>query len=606
MEQIQFGLALDYDSGRYCTAATNGKIAIEVHCSQASDSMWYQIGSIHEATVKWGESERISRNGDFQNGYKPAIAMNNHGIIVEVHQTSNVVKKDVYANVGKVNGDKINWNTNKSFDRGLNPDVAINDNGIVVEIHETSNITNKQLYYNLGSVQGDHVKWEESHKCPVTGSTPSIALNNSGKVIAVYEENNKLFYMLGEVNSKKINWLTTATYYQRGNNPSISLTDDGRIVEVHESEGLTGLWQLSGKINADNTIKWSQATNFDTGSNPKVSVASDGNLALQVHSGSLFQLWYSTSRLMNTANFMADLLPTISALPLNKMVLPATHDAGMYTGGVSVLAKTQDLDLYQQLSAGARYFDLRPNSSLDIYHGPISGPPLQEVLKDIEKFFNEGHRELAILKFSHFKNFNNVIYQDMQKMITDHLGKWLYNKLPNGVARLADNTLGNYLSNGGKILILVDDDWAIDCPEKGFWVYRDWSSKHPEQGDITVYDEYSDKTSYKKMSMDQLDKLKKFNGKCKNNSSIPCDLFLLSWTLTPITDVWSYSKKANCQLGQVMSTQNPNRDGYFANLLYLDYFQYARPTWIASMLINRYDAQQESHGKVAPELIEQT
>ena len=76
------------------------------------------------------------------------------------------------------------------------------------------------------------------------------------------------------------------------------------------------------------------------------------------------------------------------------MVLPATHDTGMYAG--NILGKTQNLNLHEQLSAGARYFDLRGDGNLNIRHGIVYGPTLEEVLKSIQLFYSEGHQELAI------------------------------------------------------------------------------------------------------------------------------------------------------------------------------------------------------------------
>lgn len=580
MERIQFGLALNYDSGRSCTATINETTAIEVHNSEASSDMWYHVGKIKGATIEWAKSTKYS------NGYHPSIAINNQNIIVEVHETSNVLTNSMYCKVGVLNGSTIEWGGDDKYDSGVQPNVAINDNGVVVEVHKSQGYN--QLYYRVGKINGKSVSWSSSHNYD-SGVTPAVTISNSGLVIETHksEGSDKLYYKVGHINGNSINW-GNSMQYQDGLNPSIAVTDDGRVIEVHESQGLTGLWQLSGTVSG-NTINWSSAFNYDSGSNPKTAMSLSGKIAIQVHQSSTFGLWYSTSKLMNNADFMGDMLPLISDIPLNKMVLPATHDTGMYTTGLSSLAKTQDLNLYEQLSAGARYFDLRPDKDLDIYHGPMTGPSLKEVLEDIKKFYAEGHKELSILKFSHFDNFTESIYKNMKEMINEYLGNWMFTKLPDGTARLADVSMGTYLNSGGKVLIVVDSNWAVDYPEKGFWVYRDWESDKADQGDLTVFDQYSNTTSYSDMKNDQLQKLSEFNGKCRSFQNTPCDLFLLSWTLTPVTGVWLYAQEADRNLGQVMSYVQPNRYGLFTNLLYLDYFEYARPTFIAQILIKTYN-----------------
>ncbi len=64
--------------------------------------------------------------------------------------------------------------------------------------------------------------------------------------------------------------------------------------------------------------------------------------------------------------------------------------------------------------------------------------------------------------------------------------------------------------------------------------------------------------------------------------NIPCDLFLLSWTLTPVTDVWQVSEPASRALGSSMaSLPVSNRYGKIVNLLYVDFEEYARVTDVA-------------------------
>ncbi len=117
---------------------------------------------------------------------------------------------------------------------------------------------------------------------------------------------------------------------------------------------------------------------------------------------------------------MKDHLPAIGGRTLRQLTLPASHDAGMYeivSNDPTGAAQTQDLSLFDQLSHGIRYFDLRPQwdkntLSFNIYHdifgeGDAIGPPLAEVLADVKRFI-EAQREVVILKFSKYSLFDTA------------------------------------------------------------------------------------------------------------------------------------------------------------------------------------------------------
>jgi hypothetical protein len=261
----------------------------------------------------------------------------------------------------------------------------------------------------------------------------------------------------------------------------------------------------------------------------------------------------------------------------------------MYERGIAILGKTQQLSIYGQLAYGIRWFDLRPEwtgSKFILHHGVIGGPDLSVVLADIKKFAQEGHRELVLLKFSHFKNIDNDTYVTLRDQIATALNPWLVKSKPAN-KRLAEMTLAEYVPNGMAALVVVDENYAIDKPAPGFWIYRDaaWGKDdHPEGynpavGDLRVYDVYSNTMFVDTMIADQREKFANYNGYCPAMPSVPCDLYLLSWTLTPPTDVWDTSKAANRCLGEQMTKiPDPNGFGKIINMLYVDYVEYARVT----------------------------
>ena len=78
----------------------------------------------------------------------------------------------------------------------------------------------------------------------------------------------------------------------------------------------------------------------------------------------------SFSNLHDSAGWMSQVPDN---LLLSQLTIPGTHDsASLFESATSLgFAKTQNLNLGQQLNLGVRFFDIRLNKNLDVYHGPV-------------------------------------------------------------------------------------------------------------------------------------------------------------------------------------------------------------------------------------------
>jgi hypothetical protein len=205
-----------------------------------------------------------------------------------------------------------------------------------------------------------------------------------------------------------------------------------------------------------------------------------------------------------------------------------------------------------------------------------TSPTLAEVLDDVRRFCRQPHRELIILKFSHYETFSDTVYRQMVKEIAARLDTWLLKSLPKG-RRLAEIPLKELPAERSVVCIVCDGDYPLRNHSSGIWVYRDGDAAHPEQGDLRVYDRYANSTDYEQMKADQLGKFARYDGKCRQRPDLPCDLFLLSWTLTPAVNVRAYSDLPNRRLADDMKElKSPNRSGCVVNLLYADYVEAAQ------------------------------
>ena len=576
MRDAFFGLGLQYDSGDGpCIAINRSGRVLDVHKNEAGFSLYYRAGTTNQMTVKWaGKAE------PYTSGSEPAVALNNNNRVVEVHK--NEAGWTLYSSIGTLNGDRISWNHSpQEYTTGLTPSVALNDAGKVVEVHRSEKTT--RLYYRFGKLGSTNVDWKWDRDYD-HGAEPKVAINNHDWVVEVHKSEgfSTVWYSVGRIDeaNKKITF-GDSHQFGDGTRPAVALTDAGDVI-VTWSRG-NSLVQRFGKINTSaKSIDWkTDAKNYDDG--VKSSVAATDGMAIEAHEGELLKtLWYSTSMIADRAIWMTERRAQLGPLKIPQIVFPSSHDSAMYSYGISLLGKTQYLSIFQQLEYGIRYFDMRPQDlfgSIIIHHGPIPGPSLSEVLSQIRQYCQFGHKELIIIDWSHFSNWDAGVYRRFVKQVNDAIGPWLYKTPLQPGQRLADIPFSTLTANGPCVISAVAEKWAVDDPVPGFWVFREWDSKDSNVGDLVVFDKYSDTTNYDQMRDNQIAKFMTFTGKQQHFPDLPVDLFLLSWTLTPITGVWFESKEANRNLGNaIVSIPNPNAYGRIMNCLYVDYVEYARVT----------------------------
>ncbi|XP_037517213.1 uncharacterized protein LOC119394065 [Rhipicephalus sanguineus] len=134
--------------------------------------------------------------------------------------------------------------------------------------------------------------------------------------------------------------------------------------------------------------------------------------------------------------WMRDNYQELSSLSLMDMLIPGTHDAGMYHQGTPLphekLLYNQDRTIKQQLAYGIRALDLRVQYSRGefyITHDRVRGwPTVSEVLRDVREFVDETG-EIVILDFHRFTVGFDEGYDDvparhlqLQHVIMQQLG----------------------------------------------------------------------------------------------------------------------------------------------------------------------------------------
>ncbi len=288
-----------------------------------------------------------------------------------------------------------------------------------------------------------------------------------------------------------------------------------------------------------------------TGTAPNLEVwrSSGGNVGDSTHGTN--GIYIRSLPVPDNSGWMGALLAKHPQITLNNMVMPGSHDAGMYEthdyplGGGGSWAKTQNLSILGQLQAGSRYFDLRiciNGGHLQTYHGDSGygayGAKLGSIIGDVKTFMQspEASSEVIILKFSH--SYKNSVERTVQVVKT--LGTLLYThatKDANGNSLPKINLATMQLDAlKGKVVAVFEDEYSdYWSPDDGIFPYYDtekWSvPSNPPLNALTVYDHYADDGNYLDMYKDQNYKLINYGGWGQNF------LFLLSWTLTGYTDI---------------------------------------------------------------------
>jgi hypothetical protein len=646
MDSVFFGRTPNsFDNGTNPRIAINSSnVFVEVHQAGSFGGLWYWCGTVNGVVQTFSGHGEIKNSKNGNGGYSPSVAISGNTVI-ETHDSGGPLPS-LYFWIGQIQQSgstyTVNWVTNSKYDSGVHPTVAVNKNGIIVEVHPSSTLVTNDLWWTTFQLNGTsapkqlkHAKLEKD-----TGFNPSVAINNNGIVVEVHCSlpagnaiGATLWYWIGRLNSSNsIDWLGHAQY-DNGNYPSVTLDDNNLVYEIHQTQGGGTLWQRVGRVVISGnsaSIDWydyfgqgKTSYEFDDGYLP--AIGGNGKIAVQVHqnnTGINPSLYGNAALIFDRGNWMGNNLGKLGPMALKKIAMPASHDAAMYLGGFdfAILGKTQDLNLYGQLLDGTRYFDLRPiydagKQTFYLHHGSIKGPPLSDVLNQVAQFLkaNPAPKELVVLKFSHYENFgepvnaNNQIFMKMVGLITSTLNTWLYQTAVPSGQRLAAYPMSQFIGSKGCVLV-VCDEVPSQCTT-GIYSYRDWYSDDPTNGDLTVFDCYSDTSSLNTMMTStapnekdppqskvpglprgqipkfqgpgangQTNLYNGFTGQCYVQSGVPCDLFLLSWTLTsPVgAFVWSYAKDADAALVNNIPSNTGNKFGQMVNLIYVDYVEYAR------------------------------
>jgi hypothetical protein len=171
-------------------------------------------------------------------GSNPAIAINDQGQVVEVHDNGS---GDLWYWTGQYGSDgRLTWLRHGKYDTGKTADVALNDDGTVVEVHQASSGNN--LWSRVGHLDAaGEITWSASAKFD-TGVLPTIAFTDraGSAVREIHKSQNSSqdWSWAGTAGAAAVSWTTHATTAD-ARFPTTTDTASGRTVNVSASGPLT-------------------------------------------------------------------------------------------------------------------------------------------------------------------------------------------------------------------------------------------------------------------------------------------------------------------------------------------------------------------------------
>ena len=254
--------------------------------------------------------------------------------------------------------------------------------------------------------------------------------------------------------------------------------------------------------------------------------------------------WWSNSG--TYTDWMQQSMGSLANRTLRHICMPGSHDAGMnqyHPGTVGAdFANTQAqyLDVYHQLIAGSRYFDLRPvisdgqwtsghYSSLDGVWVGGNGQSVADMISQVNQFTAQ-YKELVIINLSHTLDTDNG-YQDLSQDQWNQLFDTLkginnrYTVSNPGNTDFSNNVLGDFITDRASVFIMAQLPGGInlgDYANQGFFSGDNWP----------LFDSYANSNSLATMQADQINKLHQNRNVVASDADRKDTFSTFSWTLT--------------------------------------------------------------------------
>jgi hypothetical protein len=227
-------------------------------------------------------------------GFRPRVAGDTNGTVVEVHQGTPGVGS-LLSRTGRVvvTGAQVavSWASSSPYGSGFHPAVAALA-GRAVEI-DMADAGGSALMVRTGLSAGGAVAWSVARPLGTPGLNPAVAVSAAeagadALVVEAHQQDAKygaLWLRVGRWSPDgSIAW-NQPQEYDRGVFPSVALRGK-TIVEVHQGQDDSGsLWVKVGTIGDDGVVSWAASSKYDSGGHPGIALDPASGKGVEAHEG---------------------------------------------------------------------------------------------------------------------------------------------------------------------------------------------------------------------------------------------------------------------------------------------------------------------------------
>ncbi len=234
---------------------------------------------------------------------------------------------------------------------------------------------------------------------------------------------------------------------------------------------------------------------------------------LYPHSGAVgTQDWIVLSLANKEDSWMGDLADVIGKKPINRVILPGSHDTGTYAiSNQSQLAPdisdtlkfwlqfdplkiqhlknwavTQNLNISEQLEMGIRYLDIRlcklADGTLSTCHS-VSGESMQNVVNQVAEFLQqpEHAKEIIFMDINHVAGLSNADIDQLTQTLTAAFSS----KIASPLLLTPSNLLSHFWLQKKQVIIFFANDYAVATYPNLYWsenrINSPWGDKQDAQ-----------------------------------------------------------------------------------------------------------------------------
>lgn len=374
-----------------------GEKIVAVYKDSSNNKLYYKAGTVNTlGIIDWGEHHTVLNDV----GTTPSVAINNQGVVVEMHHDSGSpdvlwARVGVYSESDKTVGWKTAYPTGYS---GALPSVSmayINQQNIIVATYVEFASSNT-VHLLIGKVDSSlsTISWTYLQTI-LSGYNPKISINDYRDVIFVSDNHVNANIKIGKLKPdlSDIEWGVGSTELTDDTTgyADVSLSPDGFIAFAYQGKPITNLNSVNKSLNYPTIVKSGTLINgnngvqsvslnsslFGPGLGQKPSIATNGSVVVMVQETPFVEngidpdqkVLVSSSPVKSIYIDRSTWMAHYSNKKLKELVIPGAHDAGMsetnYCTNMASVHPTSDtitqsLDFYNMLGNGVRYFDVRP------------------------------------------------------------------------------------------------------------------------------------------------------------------------------------------------------------------------------------------------------